>query len=446
MNGKGRTGLKIVAAVCFLLVIINFTRVLEQQERAVPENPMTGINQASSQIAWSGQGYYTNEMEQTEPMTARVLETEPETELWTETELETELQTEWLTEFQTEIYTEVETELVTEYVTEIETEWIEVPNEGSNSGSETMPETGNQPPNQIEYGPEGNDTFTAQQPSADDDEGQAGAHTPAGPSSTEPEQPPEEEYYPVIASDLTDGETVAGAYRTFYVRAVDYKENYLAAGSLTVYGNGEKLYSTSDSGEVVAYRLDLTEGANTISIMAIDSEGRSASVSYTIYRGEEAQIPAGTITFSLEATTVGLGYLIGPSSEVFYEGEQLSYVIDRVLQQHGYTYRYDGSLTNGFYLKHVIRSGITSGCEIPADLEAKLIEVNCPQEAHHLDSLGEFDFTKNSGWMYQVNGAHMSTGISTYYPADGDVVRIRFSLYGGSDIGGGMTGETWGDW
>lgn len=446
MSRKGRLLLKIASTVFFLLVIINFTRALGEQEHAVPENPITGRNQASSQILWSGQGYDTDEGKQTELMTARILETELETELMTETELETEL----ITELQTEIYTEIGTELVTEYVTEIETEWIEVPNEGQNGAAETAPDDGAQKPNKIEYKEDGNGGLQDGQSSADDNENQAGAQTPEAsqtPSDTQPETPdPEAEKYPVIASDLTDGETVAGSYRTFYVRAVDYKEKYLAAGSLTVYGNGQKLYSTSDSGEVVAYRLDLTEGANTIQIAAADSEGRTASVSYTIYRGEDAQIPAGTITFSLEASTVGLGYLIGPSSEVFYEGEQLSYVIDRVLQQYGYTYRYDGSLTNGFYLKHVIRSGITSGYAIPADLEAKLIEMNCPQEAHHLDSLGEFDFTKNSGWMYQVNGVHMSTGISTYYPADGDVVRIRFSLYGGSDIGGGMTGETWGDW
>lgn len=445
MSRKSRTVLKIASVICFLLVILNFTRILQQQERVVPENPMTGRNQASSQILWSGQGYYTNEAEQTEPMTARILETELETEPLTEveTEIETEIETEMLTELQTEIYTEIETELVTEYVTEIGTEWIEVPNEGQQGAA--APDGSSQQPNKIEYKEDGNGVSQGGLSSSDDNDNQTGAQLPTA-SQTPSDSQPEREKYPVIASDLTDGETVAGSYRTFYVRAVDYKERYLAAGSLAVYGNGEKLYSTSDSGEVVAYRLDLIEGANTIKISAADSEGRTASVSYTIYRGEEAQIPAGTITFSLEASTVGLGYLIGPSSEVFYEGEQLSYVIDRVLQQYGYTYRYDGSLTNGFYLKHVIRSGITSGCEIPEDLEAKLIEMNCPQEAHHLDSLGEFDFTKNSGWMYQVNGVHMSTGISTYYPADGDVVRIRFSLYGGADIGGGMTGETWGDW
>lgn len=434
MKKQKKRILQLIMTVCFLLMLWNFGRVLGQQQYAVPENPIVGTNRASSQVLWSGRGYYTDDAgaeKKNGKTAARVLETETETE------------TETPTEEQTELETEIVTELVTEYVTEIQTEWSEVPVQEPSGKQETLPQQSDTVYYEDPLPGEGG----AIQPSADDDVSQEGAEAPKeDETSPETEADPEAGKYPVIASDLTDGETVAGSYRTFYIRAVDYKETYIAAGSLAVSGNGEKLYSTSDLGDMVAYRLELAEGANTIVITATDAEGRSASVSYTIYRGEDVQIPAGSITFSLEATTVGLGYLIGPSSEVFYEGEQLSYVLDRVLQQHGYTYRYDGSLTNGFYLKHVIRPGITSGCEIPADLEAKLLEVNCPQESYHLDSLGEFDFTKNSGWMYQVNGVHMNSGISTYYPADGDVVRIRFSLYGGSDIGGGMSGETWGDW
>lgn len=275
--------------------------------------------------------------------------------------------------------------------------------------------------------------------SGDDDSNQDGAQVPGDYE--------EDKYYPTIASDLTDGEIVNGSYRTFYVRAEDYKGNYIGAGGLEVTGNGERLYSTADDGEMVRYRLDLRDGENTILIRATDRNDRSTVVSYTIYKGDEtAAEPAGTVTFSLEATTVGLGYLIGPSEEVFYEGEQLSYFIDRVLQEHGYTYRYEGNLTNGFYLKHIVRTGITNGWNISEELQEHLKDVNSAIGAYHSDSLGEYDFTSDSGWLYFVNDAHMSSGISTYYPADGDVIRIRFSLYDGADVGSSMHGETWGDW
>lgn len=430
MRKHGKWMLKVLTIMCFLALFWNFAGMFERQAYAVPENPMIGQNEDSSQVLWTGTGYYTDDAgkkQQKGKTAARLLETETEEQTETETE----------TEKQTESETEAQTEQLTEYQTELQTEWVQVPVENQ------VPV---QKPTTVVYENVPGDDSENVGASADDDENQAGAQVPPENQPGEEETDSEESKYPVIASDLTDGETVAGSYRTFYVQALDYKKNIISTGNLAVSGNGEKLYSTADLGDTTAYRMDLGEGANTITITASDEEGRTASVSYTIYRGEEVLTPAGNITFSLEATTVGLGYLIGPSQEVFYEGEQLSYVLDRVLQQHGYTYRYDGSLTNGFYLKHVISPGITSGCKIPEDLEQKLIEVNCPQEAYHLDSLGEFDFTKNSGWMYQVNGAHMNSGISTYYPADGDVVRIRFSLYGGSDIGGGMSGETWGDW
>ena len=60
------------------------------------------------------------------------------------------------------------------------------------------------------------------------------------------------------------------------------------------------------------------------------------------------------------------------------------------------------------------------------------------------DSLGEFDFSNGSGWMYSVNGHYPNVGFADYYFKDGDVVRIRFTLALGADIGGGMPGTNYG--
>lgn len=389
MRNKNRIILALTVFLCAFLVIGNFSRVLANQKREVPENPIEGIHSASSQVVWTGKGYYTEHLNDD---------------------------------------TQVETPKVEEEILEIEEPEPEEPEKST----EEEPET-------VTYDEEFADGEGEYSETGDDDANQEGAEVPV--------EDPDQELYPIVASDLTDGETVGASYRTFYVRGEDYKGNYIGASGLTVHGNGKQLYSTADSGEMVRYRLDMQEGENLISIKVTDKNGRTTTVSYTIYKGEEEEpIPAGTVTFSLEASTVGLGYLIGPSEEVYYEGEQLSYIIDRVLQKYGYTYRYDGSLTNGFYLKHVVSPGITNGFKIPDDLYAKLVEVNCSIEDYHLDSLGEFDFTKSSGWMYFVNESHMSSGISTYYPADGDEIRIRFSLYSGADVGGSMQGEAWGDW
>lgn len=48
---------------------------------------------------------------------------------------------------------------------------------------------------------------------------------------------------------------------------------------------------------------------------------------------------------------------------------------------------------------------------------------------------GEKDYTSQSGWMYIVNNKLASVGVSSYEPADGDVIRFQFSVYGmGSDF------------
>ena len=93
---------------------------------------------------------------------------------------------------------------------------------------------------------------------------------------------PEENKYPSVATDLTDGETVSASYRTFYVQAWDYQGNVLPSSSVEVLGNGQKLYSVSTDGEgIIAYRMELTEAENTVDIKVTDSEGWTYHTSHS---------------------------------------------------------------------------------------------------------------------------------------------------------------------
>ena len=130
----------------------------------------------------------------------------------------------------------------------------------------------------------------------------------------------------------------------------------------------------------------------------------------------------------------------------YYQGEQLSSVVLRLLQNTGFDWRNNGSATGGFYLKAIGRGGIASGAAIPDDLMEHLKKVNCQLSSHDANWIGEFDFTMNSGWMYFVNGEYMNVGMSSCFPGDGDEVRLRFTLYSGADLGVGSDGEVWGDW
>ena len=308
--------------------------------------------------------------------------------------------------------------------------------------------------NTIQYDNAGEQDDSSQEAALDqnDDRNQEGAQIPTSPTpapSPEPTQEPEEDLYPTIATDLTDGETVNGAYRTFYVQATDGYGNSLPSTALEIYGNGERLSSKGEpSSGVFAYRLDLNEGSNTVNIKATDDAGWSTTLpTFTIYKGEEGQDePAGSISVSIEAGTIGLGTILPATSIDYYQGEQLSSVVLRLLQNTGFDWRNNGNATSGFYLKAIGRGGIAAGAAIPDDLMEHLKKVNCQLSSHDANWIGEFDFTMNSGWMYFVNGEYMNVGMSSYFPGDGDEVRIRFTLYSGADLGVGSDGEVWGDW
>ena len=448
-NKNKKTILSLLTAViCLALfagVLITGIRNYRPEQK---ENPVQGISSESSLKGYLGKGYaYAGAQEDSSTgeesygEQAQLLEEEPEepTEN-TQDKEEATVTPEPTQEPQKDSENEEEQKADTD----------NEPKDGNNGDVND-----NSKENTIRYDENGEKDQTQQEaPDQDDDRNQAGAQTPLTATPTpspepEPTQEPEEDRSPTIATDLTDGETVNAAYRTFYVQAIDSYGNSLPSTSIEVYGNGVRLSSRGEpSPGVLAYRLDLQEGSNTVDIKATDEEGWSTTLpTFTITKGEEeVDEPAGSITVSIEAGTVGLGTILPATSVDYYQGEQLSSVILRLLQNTGFDWRNDGSATGGFYLKAIGRGGITAGAAIPEDLMAHLTEVNCQLSGHDANWLGEFDFTMNSGWMYFVNGEYMNVGMSYYFPADGDEVRLRFSLYSGADVGAGTNGNTWGEW
>ena len=414
---------------------------LGRQQPEIADNPVQGISADSSFKGYLGKGFTyagadtdnQNGAESTE-VQAQILEEpeEPETEEEQEQELEQQISENSDNSGQTVDNTAGE------------------PEENS-AQAEDNQETDEEEvlPNEVHYDDGNNDdgeNGDETQPEQNDDRNQENTEVPS--EDDDPEPAPEENKYPSVATDLENGETINASYRTFFVQASDYHGNVLSSSALEVYGNGEKLYSIgTDAQGIVSYRIELEDGANTVSIKVTDSEGWSTTIpEYTIYKGEDGQQePEGTITLSIEAGTVGLGNLLGPEAVEYYQGESMASVLLRVLDENGFDWRNIGEANSGFYLRSIGRSGLTAGAAIPEELLAHLTEVNS-QLTEHDNWLGEFDFTMDSGWLYFVNGEYMNSGMSAYFPADGDVVRLRFSLYAGADVGAGQNGETWGEW
>ena len=101
----------------------------------------------------------------------------------------------------------------------------------------------------------------------------------------------------------------------------------------------------------------------------------------------------------------------------------------------------------GFYLRRISRGGMMDYPAIPENLWSKILQDGLTLTGQtDNNSLGEFDYTQGSGWMYSVGGnTYAGKGLSGYYLTDGDTLYLRFTLAYGKDIGGySSTGGSYG--
>lgn len=249
---------------------------------------------------------------------------------------------------------------------------------------------------------------------------------------------------PVIICSLFDGQTIDGAFLNFTVRATSYKNVQLGAFDITVTINGSKIYSSGNQNGTISYRTSqsLRNGQNEVIIQATDDEGYTATKIYTVVvNSDQQQKEDGTMRVTLRADVLGLG-VIFDETVVFYEGENLPYVVDRAFKQAGITYSYSGTFDYGFYLQRIYKTGVTDGYVIPGSILDKLEEENASWVGYEKDSLGEKDFYYWSGWVYRLNG-YFPDGFSVIPAEDGSEIEILFTLNNGNEYDG-----TWfnGDW
>lgn len=258
------------------------------------------------------------------------------------------------------------------------------------------------------------------------------------------EDTPEDRQPTIIAQVEADG-TVIGLTNGLTMKTPDlivlvdgrsYNGQQLYANNYTVSVNGTVVSAPiSQSGYQFGYTAYLSnEGANTITITATDGDGYSATRSWTVYY-ENGDI---TVTVSVEATTVGLGYLVAPTEVTVPGGTDAWTVVQQVLTENGYTVSVSGS-----YLSAIQRSGICSGFFIDSELMELIMAdgmdadgAGLDPQPFSMDSLGEFDFYRWSGWMYSYNGSYPGYSMNVCKPQDGSVIRVRYTLALGKDIGG----------
>lgn len=149
---------------------------------------------------------------------------------------------------------------------------------------------------------------------------------------------------------------------------------------------------------------------------------------------------------SIEAFSIGNGYVIEPTEVTFTQGETVAAVVDRLFKEKNVSYESTGTVEENFYLKSVtfensnkIPSYITNAVVAHDDETGEDILFGEYIEDGSPDTLGMNDYCSYlAGWMFTVNAPTaeaMSLTMSQTTVNDGDVIRVQFSLDCGADIG-----------
>lgn len=200
-----------------------------------------------------------------------------------------------------------------------------------------------------------------------------------------------------------------------------------------------------------SYRFSFTNGAFencfnkplNFKIVVSSDRGKTEQVFAMTYVGADSDGKVGQVVFSLEGFTIGCGYFIEPTLIDIYKGENMAKALVRTLTEKGWTYKNTGSVESGFYLASIIGMDLDGNAIAPDLLEIlkkkgpTIFDETIKRNKDGVYSLGEFDFTQGSGWMYSVNGNYPNYGFADHYPQDGEVIRVQFTLAYGSDLGGG---------
>ncbi|WP_148568685.1 DUF4430 domain-containing protein, partial [Acetobacterium bakii] len=149
---------------------------------------------------------------------------------------------------------------------------------------------------------------------------------------------------------------------------------------------------------------------------------------------EKLKPATGSITIDVERFTIGQGFYVEPVTLPIKEGETARQAIEELLGA-------DNLVGDVGYLR-AVKGADTGTAAIPDYIVSQLkggdsAAANAYASRYGGNVLGEFDYSKYSGWYYLVNNQAPNVGMDAYTLKNGDVMRLAFTYWGtGSDLTG----------
>ena len=155
---------------------------------------------------------------------------------------------------------------------------------------------------------------------------------------------------------------------------------------------------------------------------------------------EQTPAASNSVIVSVEKSTLGQGFIVEPTAVQLKSGDTAKTVTERVLNSNGIKFKASKENSVGYYLSGIEDPGrgkINPPEFLKTQITAQDITIT---EDKTPDYLSEYDYTKQSGWMYSVDGVFPDHAADAVSLKGGEVIRWQFTLIGyGEDV---KTGDT----
>ena len=150
---------------------------------------------------------------------------------------------------------------------------------------------------------------------------------------------------------------------------------------------------------------------------------------------EQTPAASNSVTVSVEKSTLGQGFIVEPTAVQLKSGDTAKTVTERVLNSNGIKFKASKENSVGYYLSGIEDPGrgkINPPEFLKTQIAAQDITIT---EDKTPDYLSEYDYTKQSGWMYSVDGVFPDHAADAVSLKGGEVIRWQFTMVGqGQDL------------